>query len=71
MAPSAPITELLLARRQGERIAPDDALNLYRQRSGDLVARDGVLGLSEDTVLRDWCLAKGWPLRELARSHGG
>jgi len=89
-------------KRDGVRIPLDDALNLYEKRSGDLVALDDalnalaakderkarvvelrffggltaqetaeVLSLSEDTVLRDWRLAKGWLLRELTRSHAG
>ena len=89
-------------KREGVRIPLDDALNFYEKRSGDLVALDDalnllaarderkarvvelrffggltaqetaeVLNLSEDTVLRDWRMAKGWLLRELTRSHGG
>jgi RNA polymerase sigma factor (TIGR02999 family) len=86
-------------KREGVRIPLDDALNFYEKRSGDLVALDDalnalatrderkarvvelrffggltaqetaeVLDLSEETVLRDWRLAKSWLLRELT-SH--
>ena len=86
-------------KREGVRIPLEDALNFYEKRSGDLVALDDalnalatrderkarvvelrffggltaqetaeVLDLSEETVLRDWRLAKSWLLRELT-SH--
>jgi DNA-directed RNA polymerase specialized sigma24 family protein len=76
MAQSAPITDLLLAWRGGERAALDELLPLvYLELRffGGLTAQETaeVLSLSEDTVLRDWRLAKGWLLRELTRSHGG
>jgi len=89
-------------KREGVRIPIEDALNFYEKRSGDLVALDDalnalaarderkarvvemrffggltaqetaeVLDVSEDTVLRDWRLAKSWLLRELTRSHAG
>ena len=89
-------------KREGVRIPLDDALNFYEKRSGGLVALDDalnalaarderrahvvelrffggltapeaaeVLGVSEDTVLRDWRLAKGWLRRELTRNHAG
>lgn len=67
--------------RSGDLVALDDALNALTtvdERKarvvelrffGGLTAADTaeVLGVSEDTVLRDWRLAKGWLLRELTR----
>jgi RNA polymerase sigma-70 factor (ECF subfamily) len=82
------------------RIPLDAALEIYQRRSGDLVALDDalntletidarkarvielrffggltaaetaeMLNVSEDTVLRDWRLARNWLMRELTRSH--
>ncbi len=69
-------------RRSGDLVALDDALSALAavdERKarvvelrffGGLTASETaeVLAISEDTVLRDWRLAKGWLLRELA--HG-
>jgi ECF sigma factor len=106
MAPSTPITELLLVWRQGEGAALDELLPLVYaelrrlahryvrgERPGATLNTSALVNemylrlvdssrvqwrdrarffaLSEDTVLRDWRLAKGWLLRELTRSHGG
>jgi len=72
-------------KRGGDLVALDDALNalaaLDERKArvvelrffGGLTAQETaeVLNLSEDTVLRDWRLAKSWLLRELTRSHAG
>jgi len=71
-------------KRSGDLVALDEALNALAARDerkarvvelrffGGLTAQETaeVLDLSEDTVLRDWRLAKGWLLRELT-SHAG